>query len=165
MDKHSEHSSFRENLIEHLFIGELLKLSWKNGNCELEVSKPEVDNSGYDVIIESNKIVRHVQLKASYIGSSTNKQKVNVKLANKPSGCVVWICFDKNTLELGQFYFFGSKPGQPLPSLDNAKIARHNKGDKSGYKAERLNIRELKKGDFMKYKTVHDIYNVLFGKC
>ena len=48
MNKHSEQSSYREKLIEHLFIGELLKLSWTNGDCQLEVGKPEVDNSGYD---------------------------------------------------------------------------------------------------------------------
>jgi hypothetical protein len=29
MNKHTEHSSFREKLVEHLFVGELLKLSWR----------------------------------------------------------------------------------------------------------------------------------------
>jgi len=51
MSKHTEHSSYREKLIEHLLISELLKISWRNGDCELEVSKPEVDNYGYDVIV------------------------------------------------------------------------------------------------------------------
>lgn len=71
--KHTDHSSNREKLIEHLFIGELLKLSWIQGDCQLEVAKPEVDNSGYDVIVEANQIIRHIQLKASYIGSKTAK--------------------------------------------------------------------------------------------
>ena len=75
MSKHSEHSSYREKLIEHLFIGELLKSSWQNGDCQLEVGKPEVDNSGYDVIIEANRIVRHVQLKASYIGEKPHVKR------------------------------------------------------------------------------------------
>ncbi|WP_163937159.1 hypothetical protein [Paraferrimonas sp. SM1919] len=163
MSKHSEHSSYREKLIEHLFIGELLKLSWQNGDCQLEVGKPEVDNSGYDVIIEANRIVRHVQLKASYIGGKTSRQKVHVKLADKPSGCVVWIYFDEETLELGPFLFLGGEPGNPLPPIHEAKVARHTKGDQDGYKAERPNIRELNKGDFTKYDTVRDIYKVLFG--
>ena len=148
MSKHSEHSSYREKLIEHLFIGELLKLSWQNGDCQLEVGKPEVDNSGYDVILEANRIIRHVQLKASYVGGKTSRQKVHVKLADKPSGCVVWICFDEDTLELGPFYFFGGEPGKPMPLIHESKIARHTKGDQDGYKAERPNIRELNKGDF-----------------
>ena len=49
MSKHFEHSSFREKLIEHLFIGEMLKLSWLKDDCQLEVMKPEVDNAGCDV--------------------------------------------------------------------------------------------------------------------
>ena len=52
--QHTEKSSFREKLIEHLFIWELLKLSWKKGNCEIEISKPEVDNSGYDLLAEAD---------------------------------------------------------------------------------------------------------------
>ena len=127
------------------------------------VSQPEVDISGYDIIIEANRIVRHVQLKSSYIGGKTSLQKVHLKLANKPSGCVVWIYFDENTLDLGPFYFLGGDPGQPLPPIREAKIARHTKGDQDGYKAERPNIRDLNKGDFTKYETIQEIYKVLFG--
>ena len=39
MTEHSLHSSYREKLIEHLLIGELLKLSWKTKNFSLEISK------------------------------------------------------------------------------------------------------------------------------
>lgn len=74
MSKHNEHSSYREKLIEHLFIGELLKLSWLKHDCGLEVAKPEVDNSGYDVLVECYGIVRHIQLKTSHFGSSTSQQ-------------------------------------------------------------------------------------------
>ncbi len=164
MSKHTEHSSYREKLIEHLFIGELLKLSWCDEDCALEVSKPEVDNSGYDVIIELNGVVRHVQLKASYIGGKTAKQTVHIKLSKKPSGCVVWVYFDEKTLELGPYLFFGSNPGQELPSLDGSKVARHTKGDQDGYKAERSNIREINKGQFKSYETIRSLYIALFKK-
>ena len=36
MSKHYEHSSFREKLIEHLFIGEMLKLSWQKDDCQAD---------------------------------------------------------------------------------------------------------------------------------
>lgn len=163
MSKHSEHSTFREKLIEHLFVGELLKLSWQNGDCQIEVAKPEVDNSGYDLIAEANRIVRHIQLKASYDGGKAARQKVHIKLAEKPSGCVIWIKFNEETLELGPFYFFGGCAGEPLPSIENKKIAKHTKGDQDGHKAERPNIRELNKGNFVCYKTVQEIYDVLFS--
>lgn len=163
MSKHSKHSSYREKLIEHLFIGELLKLSWQNGDCQLEVGKPEVDNAGYDVILEANRIIRHVQLKSSKRTATTSRQNVHVKLADKPSGCVVWIYFDEESLELGPFYFLGGEPGHPLPSIDGAKVAKHTKGNRDGYKAERPSIRALNKGDFVRYETVGEIYAVLFN--
>ena len=44
--KHSIHSSYREKLLEHLFVAELLKRSWRDGSCSMEIAKPEVDSKG-----------------------------------------------------------------------------------------------------------------------
>lgn len=162
MSKHSEHSSFREKLIEHLFISEMLKLSWLKDDCQLEVMKPEVDNAGCDVVLEDNNIIRHIQLKASKFGAKTPSQKVNVRLANKPSGCIVWIEFDEHTLELCSFYFFGSEAGKPLTGLENARVAKHTKGNAEGVKAERPNIRKINKGQFTKYDSIEALYDILF---
>ena len=162
MEEHSLNSSFREKLIEHLFVGELLKLSWINKDYSLEVSKPEVDNSGYDLIIEAQGILRHIQLKAAFVGSKTSRQNIHVSLADKQSGCVVWVYFDKNNLALGPYLFFGGKPGEPLPDLSNLKIAKHTKGDADGFKAERPNIRTINKGSFTVYETIEALYHALF---
>ena len=162
MNKHFEHSSFREKLIEHLFISEMLKLSWLKGDCQLEVMKPEVDNAGCDVVLENNNIIRHIQLKASKLGGKTSRQNINNRLATKPSGCIVWIIFNEDTLELCSFYFFGAEAGKPLARLENVKIAKHTKGNASGFKAERPNIRTLNKGQFIRYDSIEALYNVLF---
>ena len=162
MSKHFIHSSFREKLIEHLFIGEMLKLSWKSGHCSLEVLKPEVDNAGYDIVLEDNNIIRHIQLKASKVGGKTSRQTIHTKLLEKPSGCMIWILFDEVTLDFHSFYYFGSIANTPLPSLDNLKTARHTRGNASGYKSERPNIRVINKGDFVPYSRLEDLYNVLF---
>ena len=74
MTQHTDNSSYREKLIEHLFVGELLKLSWQNHDCSLEIAKPEIDNSGYDLIAEVNGLVRHIQLKTSFIGGKTARK-------------------------------------------------------------------------------------------
>ena len=58
MSKHFEHSSFREKLIEHLFIGEMLKLSWLKDDCQFEGMKLEVDNAGCDIVLEENNVFR-----------------------------------------------------------------------------------------------------------
>ncbi|MGE6790617.1 hypothetical protein ACQKFS_01110 [Pseudomonas guineae] len=163
MSEHSLHSSYREKLIEHLLVGELLKLSWKTKDFSLEISKPEVDNSGYDLIAEANGVIRHIQLKATYIGSKTATQKIHISLAKKPSGCVVLVHFNTETLDLGPYFYFGAAPGQPLPSLENLKIAKHTKGDAAGQKSERPNIRILNKGNFIKLQTINELYNQLFS--
>ncbi len=162
MTQHAQHSSYREKLIEHLFIGELLKLSWLHHSCDLEIAKPEVDNSGYDVIAEASGRVRHIQIKTSIIGGKTASQKVHTRLAEKPSGCVVWVYFDSETMGLGPFLYFGAEAGKPMPSVTDRKIAKHTKGNKDGFKAERPNLRVLPKGLFKPFSTLEAIYAQLF---
>gem|GEM_PF-520807 len=162
LEQHSRKSSFREKLIEHLFISELLKLSWLEGGCSLEIAKPEVDNQGYDLIAEQNKVIRHIQLKAAHREAKTAKQTVHSALFSKPSGCVVWVYFDEKTLELGPFLFFGDTAGLPLSSIEGFKVAKHTKADTKGVKSERPQIREIKKIKFDKYETVREIYKLLF---
>lgn len=162
MKQHYLKSSFREKLIEHLFIGELLKLSWLDESCSLEIAKPEVDNQGYDLIAEENDIIRHIQLKTSHLEARAAKQKVHIALSAKPSGCIVWVYFNKSTMKLGPFLFFGNSPGQPLPSLEGFKVAKHTKANSEGVKAERPEIREIPKGKFAKFDTIEEIYEQLF---
>ncbi|AMN48930.1 hypothetical protein [Psychrobacter sp. P2G3] len=162
MSKHFEHSSFREKLIEHLFISEMLKLSWLKGDCQLEVMKPEVDNAGCDVVLELNNVIRHIQLKASKLDGKTSRQNIHTRLATKPSGCVIWIIFDEDTLELCSFYFYGSEAGKPLNDLGNVRVAKHTKGNAEGIKAERPNIRSINKGQFTRHDSIEDLYDVLF---
>ena len=163
MEEHFRNSSLREKLIEHLFIGELLKHSWLQKDFNLEVSKPEVDNAGYDILLEANGIIRHVQLKTAVVGSKTSRQKLHIDLAKKPSGCVVWIYFDGETLDLGPFLYFGSLPGEPLPDISGLSIAKHTKGNAAGIKTERPKIRTINKGQFESYPTVSELYKILFG--
>lgn len=165
MTQHSEHSSYREKLIEHLFVGELLKVSWLQHKCVLEIAKPEVDNAGCDIIAEAKDVVRHIQLKTSMIGGKTGRQNIHAKLADKPSGCVVWIYFNTLTMELGPFYYFGGKAGEKLPSLEQLKIAKHTKGNKDGLKADRKNIRVLPKAMFKQLADIEHVYETLFQRA
>ena len=164
MEQHYLRSSFREKLIEHLFIGALLTLSWNKGDCSLEVAKPEVDNQGYDLIAEEGGIIRHIQLKTAHLKAAASKQKVHTALSRKPSGCVVWIYFNEKTLELGPFLFFGGSAGQPLPSLKDFKVAKHTKANAEGTNNKRPSIREIPKNRFVECDTVKQIYKLLFDR-
>ncbi|MCH1920630.1 hypothetical protein L9G15_14475 [Shewanella sp. A3A] len=162
-DKHFLHSSFREKLLEHLFVAELLKRSWQEHSCDLEIAKPEVDSKGYDLIVENKGIVRHIQLKSTKRGGNAAAQNIHSALALKPSGCVVWLEFDELTLELGPFRFLGGAPGARLPSLADYSIAKHTKANSEGKKAERLLLRTVKKSNFELVGTMDELYIVLFG--
>ena len=96
-------------------------------------------------MLEVNGILRHIQLKASHKTAKTREVGINVALARKPSGCVVWMQFDPENMELGPFLWFGGEPGTPLPDLGD-RVGKHSKGDSTGSKAERPNIRLLRRG-------------------
>lgn len=162
-NSHFIHSSLREKILEHLFIGEVLKSLWKRNISDIEVLKAEVDNGGYDAVVSCQGVTRHIQLKASYAGSSTKEQKINISLCNKPSGCVIWMSFSPDTLDLGPFYWFGAEPGKPLPSICDFKVAKHNKGNSTGQKLERPNIRVLRRSAFSKLSTIEEVIFHLFG--
>jgi len=125
--------------------------------------KPQVDDAGYDLVVEANGVIRHIQLKSSFRGAKTASQKVHLRLGEKPSGCVIWLIFEPKTLDLGPFLWFGSSPGKALPDLASFKVARHTKGDATGHKAERPMIRVVPKGRFMSLATIEELLGVLFG--
>lgn len=161
LDTHQ--SVYRERLLEHLLIGDLLRYSWLHAGAKLEVSQPSIDRSGHDVVLEANGVTRHVQMKSSSHAATTPAQKVHLGLANKPSGCVVWTRFDRATMDLGPFLFFGAEPGLPLPPLEAFKMAKHTKGDKDGVKKERPNLRIVRMSQFRKIADIPALYRVLFG--
>lgn len=160
------HSSFYEKLVEHVFIAEIVSSAWFNNKLQIEIARAEIDNSGYDLIMECNGIIRHVQLKTSDADAHTRYQKVNIKLGEKPSGCVVWI--KRNTKNGNkpfkmEFLFYGDENCGKLPSIDNMPWARHTKGDSKGKKNLRLHIKKLKKGDFTPVKSIEDLIGLLFN--
>src|SRR6476661_4211610 len=95
---HSSDSSLREQALCHLFLGELLAFMWRTGERDIEVLKSEVDRGGYDVVLEANGIIRHVQLKSSFRGSKVREVDVSTKLLRKPGGCILWLEFDRESL-------------------------------------------------------------------
>lgn len=156
-------SSYRERLLEHVFIGDLLRRLWVLGYRDAEVLKPEVDQSGYDVVLECGDISRHVQLKASHGVSKTANVSVHVKLAQKPSGCVLWILFDEQTLHLGPFLWFGGAPGDRLPDISNLKVGKRTTRNRAGERPERPNIRCVPRSRFEKLQDLDAVIQRLFG--
>src|SRR6478752_7067080 len=100
---------------------------WIRGIAQFEVLKPQVDDSGYDLVLEANGVVRHVQLKSSFDAAATGQVRASLKLLSKPSACLVWVRFDPKTVNLGPFLWFGSAPGVPIPDITAFKVAKHTR--------------------------------------
>ena len=156
-------SVYRERLLEHLLIGELLRHAWLKDDARLEVARGEIDRTGYDVVLEVHRVIRHVQFKTSSSLSKTSRQNIHIGLAQKPSGCVIWSRFDPESLRLGPFLFFGAEPGKPLPSLEGLAVAKHTKGDSTGKKGDRPNLRVLPRRRFENIPTIPALYEKLFA--
>jgi hypothetical protein len=159
---HSTDSSLREQALGHVFLGQLLIFMWRSGARDIEVLRSEVDRGGYDVVLEANGVIRHLQLKSSFRGSKVRDVNVSTKLLRKPGGCVLWLEFDRETLAIERFYWFGGKAGTGLPDL-GLRISRHSKGNSEGQKNERPIHRVLTKGRFEALANIGAVAEKLFG--
>ena len=83
----------------------------REGRRDIEVLKSEVDRAGYDIVLEANGIIRHVQLKSSFIGSKVREVSVSTRLLAKPGDCVIWLEFDADTQAIEKYLWFGGSAG------------------------------------------------------
>jgi hypothetical protein len=122
-------SVFVEKLIEHTFLSDLLQAAYFRNQSIIEVGRSEADAFGYDLILSAGGTSRFIQLKAS--GHSVKKRwfPVNVALARKPGGCIVWIKHrvDNERLIL-EYAICQGDPGGflRLDDLENARLPRYN---------------------------------------
>ncbi|MGV8936956.1 MAG: CopG family antitoxin [Allorhizobium sp.] len=150
VDQHHVNSSLRENIVEHLFVGSALRLLWQNGITNVEILRSEFDAYGYDLVITSDKIIRHVQLKS---GTKLKPVSASMLLAEKPSGCVLFIQLN-DRLEIGPYHLFSSKAGFPLPDISAFKVTKRATADAAGKKPLRSMHRDIPVSKFGKYETL-----------
>lgn len=154
-------SSFRAKLLEHLFVAELLQEAWLEKSQTMEVLRAEVDNAGYDLLLNYNKVTRYVQLKSSERGNH-RQQKINVRLADKPGACVICLVFqERNHRFKLEYRVFPEKICERL-DLSEFAFARHTKADATGYKAERRNTCIIPGSRFTKMESTGELISWLF---
>jgi hypothetical protein len=136
---------------------------WASHLEMVDILKPEVDSSGYDIVVSYKSIIRHVQLKASLVNGSTVNQNINASLATQQSGCIIWILID-DALTFKGYLWFGGEPGKPLPDISKLKQARHIRGNAQGVKPERPNTKTMPKSSFEHIDDIGTIVERLFGK-
>jgi hypothetical protein len=155
-------------VVEHVFVGEVLRTLWRRGIRDVEVLRSEFDAFGYDLVLAHGDTVRYVQLKTANIRSGTTgrerkprRVQVNLALTHKRGACVIWIGLDAD-LNLGPFYWFGGAPAEHLPALDGARQPRKLRRTKSGERARRANHRVVPYKSFVRCDSLQDIIGRLF---
>jgi hypothetical protein len=160
-----EQSTYRENVLEQLFCGELLQAAWVLGYPPLEIDRPFVDFQGYDLVASCAAITRHVQLKAT-----RGQVIVHQALAEKPSGCVINLrpSVEGAPPRIGfTFDFFGEAPGEQLDisGLKRAKKSINTRqSDGTFAKGERLHHVAVPRSAFHGHGlSTDDLLLQLFG--
>ena len=159
---HYLYSTLRERIVEHVFVGDALRWLWQRGVTNVEVLRSEFDAGGYDLVMSYRKIVRHIQFKTTMVNGKAASIKASLKLMDKPSGCIIWIIVTSE-LVLHSYLWFGGPPGQPLPDIQDMRIARHTKANAEGKKAERPDHRIVPRGRFEKLGSLNEVLERLFG--
>lgn len=154
-------SRIREQLLEHQLLGEIVRRMLLAGR-RCEVLRAEFDGSGHDVVLEEDGVIRHVQLKAMRADGRRAHVNIHTALASKPSGCVIWMLVDPETLTASEFLWLGGTPGNRLPELGDRPV-RHTKGDATGAKAVRPDLREVPRRRFERVCDYEALIDRLFG--
>lgn len=155
-------SSLREKVFEALLLG-LLGVELLERDIDFAVLHAMSDRDGYDVVIESGAIVRHIQLKATITGTATREVPINRRLADKPSGCVIWMVFDPTTRSFTEFRWFGGEPGMRMPDPGDRPV-RHTRANRHGVKALRPEMCSIRLSQFERLSSIRDLVNRLFGR-
>jgi hypothetical protein len=157
---HSRHSSLRERIVEHIFVGDALRELWREDVTDVEVLRSEFDAHGYDLVMSRGRIVRHIQFKAS-TGSKPLRVSISRSLFEKPSGCAIWIKVSSD-LTLGPFYWLGGEPGEALSASDALPAAKGRR-NKDGKRLERPNHVYVPDAQFELIPTLRGVLGKLFG--
>jgi hypothetical protein len=114
----SKDARYVENIMEHVFLSELLQHSWFIRHHRVEVIRPDVDAGGYDLVLEANGRVRHLQLKSRWQeGAARVGTTINSRLRDHPDPCVVSISWraDPDTCRAALRYRYSDMARWPAP--------------------------------------------------
>ena len=154
-----------ESLLELIVLGELAQEAWFGRRQLIDVGRPVVDAFGYDVTLRCNGVLRHVQFKSRRIDGKAASYKISTRLAECPSGCVVWLGWspkaDTHRVDIAHRWF-GGAPGDPLPDLGST-IAKHTKANSAGMKIERPDQRVVPLRRFERIANTSVLLDHLFG--
>jgi hypothetical protein len=163
----AERSSYVENVLRHAFLAELSCLVWENDPFDsLKISNGEVDDSGYDVVLERGNVVRHIQLKQAHEEKVPKKFSVRVSFATLPGSCMVVISHALTDLRPKSYSFYGSNPTEPMPYIEAHRTTKSSgRRNADGDRVLRINYRDIPFGRFKRGLSAGELLDELFPEA
>ena len=123
--------------------------------------RPDVDDDGFDVVVELDEVLRHVQLKGRRLGATTSTVGVHRRLSFKPNGCIVHMDYHfDNVKGLDVAYRI---LGQPAGCGRLVIPATAKKATRPGNaKKERPETFSVRVSSFTKMDDVAELFDFLF---
>ncbi len=136
---HYTHSTLRERIAEHVFVGDALRTLWRLGVHDVEVLRPEFDTHGYDLVMARGPIVRHIQFKTGTAGrparASLARALTEKRAAQSECG---W-----DRAGMGPYFWLGGAPGEPLPPIAHHPNTLRPTRNKAGVRPVRSNHHDV----------------------
>ena len=151
---HHQKSTLREKIVEHVFVGEVLRAFWRRRVVDAEILRSEFDAFGYDLVLERGGMTRHIQLKAGL--NEPDRIGVAQALAKKKSGCVIYVRIDDG-LNLTEFYWFTANAER----MADYPFLKRTRPNSDGIKVEREDYRRLPRAAFGKPLSLSEIVDKL----
>jgi hypothetical protein len=139
----AENSSYMENVLRHRFLFDVSRfLLLRNPPLQVSISRSEVDDSGVDLVLTVGAVTRHIQMKTVATTDRPNEYAIKESLSLLPGGCVIWMCYDRESLQKVVYHLMGGCGNELMPALTTRDQAMKKKKD--GTKVPRLGYRAVR---------------------
>ena len=161
----SQHSSYVENALRHIFLSDLFRAVWQRDYAQkLQIYNNEVDDSGFDLVANLDGIVRHIQLKATHTKGSARSISAHTALGLAQGGCIVWMFYRASDLAIEHYRFFGQHAGSgdAMPDISLRPAALTQRRDIRGLRRARTNHRVIPRSAFDGPLDIDGLLDALF---
>jgi hypothetical protein len=159
----AENSTYIENLMRHRFIYDVSRLLLLRQEPELvTVLRSEVDDAGVDLVMTFHDVTRQIQMKTLSKAATPNPYSVAESLSGITGGCVIWTCYDRETLNPTHYHLMGGRGNAPMQDLTQFPQATKKK---NGVRVPRAGYRSIKIKDAeWQNLTLEQLVSLLFDR-
>lgn len=128
-----------ENLLTRALIAAIAEELWRRDHwLDLQVFKDQADDTGYDLVLGSNGVLRHIQVRHAPAAGRGGKVPLRPDPARRAGGCAVVLVHRDDPTAIDHCLFLGGADGEPLPDFEDCPVTRPaGRGAQAGLRPSR----------------------------